>query len=58
MSDYQMENDQLHINTRAALANYLLKEMQVNTKYLDGTPEAQQLVLVNRDDIKQWLFNS
>ncbi len=57
-SDYQMENDQLHINTRAALANYLLKEMQVNTKYLDGTPEAQQLVLVNRDDIKQWLFNS
>ena len=34
------------------------KEMQVNTKYLDGKPEAQQLVLVNRDDIKQWLFNS
>lgn len=57
-NDYQMESDQLHINTRAALANYLLKEMQVNTKYLDGKPEAQQLVLVNRDDVKQWLFSS
>ncbi|KEY59794.1 WYL domain-containing protein [Serratia sp. DD3] len=57
-NDYQMENNQLHIKTRAALADYLLKELQVNTKYLDGKPEAQQLVLVNRDDIKQWLFNS
>ena len=56
--DFQMDNGQLHISTRAALADYLLKEMQVNTKYLDGKPEAQQLVLVNRDDIKQWLFNS
>ena len=56
--DFQMEDGQLHISTRAALADYLLKEMQVNTKYLDGKPEAQQLVLVNRDDIKQWLFNS
>ncbi|WP_342322561.1 WYL domain-containing protein [Kosakonia sp. BYX6] len=57
-NDYQMENNQLRIETRAALAGYLLKEMQVNTKYLDGKAEAQQLVLVNRDDIKQWLFDS
>ena len=57
-NDYQMKSGQLHINARAALADYLLREMQVNTKYLDGIPEAQQLVLVNRDDVKQWLFNS
>ncbi|MDN2487882.1 WYL domain-containing protein [Kosakonia sacchari] len=57
-NDYQMENNQLCITTRAALADYLLKEMQVNRKYLDGNPEAQQLVLVNGDDIKRWLFNS
>jgi hypothetical protein len=25
-------------------------------KILDGTPEAQQLVLVNQADIKPWLF--
>ena len=56
--DYQMENNQLCIATRAALADYLLREMQANTKYLDGKPEAQQLVLVNRDDIKAWLFKS
>lgn len=56
-NDYQMKNGQLIIHTRAALANYLLHELQVNIKMLDGTPEAQQLVLVNRDDVKPWLFS-
>lgn len=55
--DYQMENGQLHITTRAALVDYLLKEMQVKTQYLEGTPEAQQLILVNPRDIKPWLFD-
>lgn len=55
-NDYQMENGQLQIRTRACLANYLLREMQINVKMLDGTPEAQQLVLVNLVDIKRWLF--
>lgn len=55
--DYQMENGQLRITTKACLVQYLLQEMQVNTKILDGTPEAQQLVLVNRDDVKEWLFD-
>ncbi len=55
-NDYQMQNGQLHITTRACLVQYLIQEMQVNTKILDGTPEAQQLVLVNRDDVKRWLF--
>jgi hypothetical protein len=57
INDYQMLDGQLQLTVRAALADYLLKEMQVNTKYLDGTPEAQQLVLVNRNDVKQWLFS-
>ncbi|MGR5205467.1 WYL domain-containing protein [Vibrio sp. PNB23_22_7] len=56
--DYQMDNGQFHLSVRAALVNYVLKEMQVNTKYLEGAPEAQQLVLVNRNDVKPWLFNS
>lgn len=55
-NDYQMQNGQLHIHTRACLVNYLLREMQINTKMLDGTPEAQQLVCVNLPDIKDWLF--
>jgi predicted DNA-binding transcriptional regulator YafY len=56
MNDYQLNNGQLVIHTRAALASYVLHEMQINTKMLDGTPEAQQWVLVNQNDIKQWLF--
>ncbi|MCR6650193.1 MAG: WYL domain-containing protein [Cellvibrionaceae bacterium] len=56
-NDYQMLGGQLHITTKACMVNYLLKEMQVNTKMLDGTPEAQQLVLVNREDIRPWLFD-
>lgn len=57
-SDYCMEGGQLIIQSRAALVDYLLKDMQVNVKYLDGTAEAQQLVLVNKNDIKQWLFDA
>lgn len=55
-NDYQMQNGQLHITTRACLVQYLLRELQVSTKVWDGTPEAQQLVCVNLPDIKQWLF--
>jgi hypothetical protein len=57
-NDYQMQNGQLHITTRGCLVQYLLREMQVNTKMLDGVPEAQQLVCVNLVDIKDWLFDS
>jgi hypothetical protein len=32
--------------------------MQVNIKFHDAIPEAQQLILVNLNDIKQWLFNA
>lgn len=55
-NDYQMQNGLLHITTKGCLVQYLLREMQVSTKMLDGTPEAQQLVCVNLADIKPWLF--
>lgn len=55
--DYAMHSGELQLRTRAALAHYLLLEMQVNIKMLDGNPEAQQLVLVNLDEIKPWLFS-
>lgn len=54
--DYQMKKGRLTVSTRAALVHYVLQEMQVNTKMIDASPEAQQLILVNRDDIKPWLF--
>ncbi len=56
--DYHMQNGQFSITTRAALVDYLLKEMQVNIKNLDGIPEAQQLILVNQHEINPWLFDS
>ena len=55
--DYQMQNGQLQLTTRAALAQYLLQQMQVNVKTLDAFPEAQQLELANLHDIKPWLFS-
>lgn len=55
--DYGMENGKLTITVRAPLVQYQLQEMQVNVKMLDGTPEAQQLVLVNVDEVRPWLFN-
>lgn len=55
--DYQMQDGELIISTRAALAQYVLQEMQVNIKFLDEYPEAQQLVLANKKDIQKWLFN-
>lgn len=54
--DYELTDGLLVIKTRAALANYLLQEMQIKTKMLDGTPEAQQWILVNKGDIKDWLY--
>ncbi|WP_245849795.1 WYL domain-containing protein [Oceanimonas doudoroffii] len=54
--DYAMENGQLRLHIRVALAGYLLKEMQINTKMLDGNPAAQQLILANQDEVKEWLF--
>jgi hypothetical protein len=56
-NDYQMQNGELRITTKGCLVNYLLREMQISIKMLDGTPEAQQLVLVNSSDIKPWLFD-
>ncbi|TGG95068.1 WYL domain-containing protein [Natronospirillum operosum] len=55
-NDYRMQNGTLIITTRAALAQYTLQDMQVSTKTLDGNPEAQQLVLANYDEVKEWLF--
>ena len=56
VNDYQMQDGRLIVKTRAALAQYLIQEMQVSVKILDGTPEAQQLVLVNKQEVKAWLF--
>ena len=54
--DYQMQQGQLTLTTRACLAQYLLQEMQVNIRDINISPEAQQLVLSNVNAVKPWLF--
>lgn len=54
--DYQMQNGKLLLQTRACLAQYVLQEMQVNIRDINISPEAQQLVLINHNDITPWLF--
>lgn len=55
--DYRMKNGQLRVKTRACWVNYVLSEMQVKTKMIEAEAIAQQLVLVNKFDIKKWLFD-
>ncbi len=55
--DYQMDNGQLVISTKPALVQYLIQEMRVRTDSLAKTPQQQQLVLVNEEDLKPWLFS-
>lgn len=56
--DYGMAGGKLSITTRAALAHYLLLELHVSVKMLDGNPAAQQLILSNYEAVKPWLFDS
>jgi|TARA_B100000745_G_C20144029_1_gene392302 predicted DNA-binding transcriptional regulator YafY len=54
--DYNMEDKQLHIHTKAALIKYQLQKLGVSSKHADDEPKAQQLVILNRDDIKDFLL--
>lgn len=54
--EYGMQAGRLTVTIRAALANYLLHEMGISARIVAGDPEAQQLVLVNKRDIEQWLY--
>jgi hypothetical protein len=56
-NDYGMANGQLCIKTRASLVKYTLDDLQIKTKMLEANPQAQQLVCVNYNDIKQWLYD-
>ncbi|MDX3774390.1 WYL domain-containing protein [Chromatiaceae bacterium AAb-1] len=54
--DYQMQYGQLTLTTRGCLVQYLVQEMQINIRNIDISPQAQQLVLTNKDALKKWLF--
>ena len=54
--DYQMLDGQLRLITRAALVDYLLRDMQVKIQPSDDLPEERQLILLNPQDVAPWLF--
>lgn len=55
--EYAMHSGQLDIRTRACLASYKLQLLNLNPRMLEGNAKAQQLIIVNKNDIEKWLFN-
>jgi predicted DNA-binding transcriptional regulator YafY len=55
-NDYGMTRKRLSINSRAALVPYALKQLQVDPYTVQQKPEAQQIVVANLDELRQWLF--
>lgn len=54
--EYAMNNGVLEIITPAALASYYLHYLRISPTHPEQSPEAQQLILENYANIKQWLF--
>ena len=55
--EYGMHNGQLDIQTRACLVSYKLQLLNINPRIYEADAKAQQLIIVNKDDIEPWLFN-
>ena len=54
--DYGMSDNQWHLSVRAKLLPYYLKLLQIDPKDLKNDAKAQQLVILNLDDLAPWLF--
>ena len=54
--DYAMRCSCFTIKTRAALANYTLQNLRIESESGDTPPEVSQIVLLNRQEISRWLF--
>ena len=46
------------MTTRAALLNYCLQNLRIERESPDTPPEVQQITLLNREAVAQWLFDS
>ena len=54
--DYSMTRNSLVIETRAALAHYILQELKLDPQKIEARPEAQQLMIANLKEVDKWLF--
>ena len=58
IEEYNMQNGVLEIETNAALATYVLRELQVEHRFLEQEATAQQLILTNLAEVKPYLFDT
>lgn len=55
--DYGMQNGQLIVPSRGALVQYVLQRFQIDANKVESKASAQQIVVVNLDDLKPWLYH-
>jgi predicted DNA-binding transcriptional regulator YafY len=55
--DYGMSRGILSIKLRATLVQYALQQLGIETEKVEKTPEAQQIVVANQEQIAEWLFD-
>jgi len=55
-SDYGMEDGEYMQEIRAALVNYFIQLMRVGNNDLAQEPKKQQIYLVNKDELKPYIF--
>jgi predicted DNA-binding transcriptional regulator YafY len=55
-SDYGMQDGQLVIDTHGALVQYVLQRYQIDPNKVHAKATAQQIVVANLDELKQWLY--
>lgn len=54
--DYGMVNNQIAVNIKGALVNYFLKLMHLEPSRAHPDPKIQQIVVVNQDVVKPWVW--
>lgn len=54
--DYGMQGGQLKINSRGALVQYVLQRYQIDPNKVHTKATAQQIVVANLDNLRQWLY--
>ncbi len=55
--DYGMEDNCLLLKSRGAMVEYLLQFLRINSKQLHNDPKAQQVIIENKHELHEWLFD-
>jgi hypothetical protein len=50
-----MQDGQLRVPSRGALAQYVLQRLQIDANKVQSKPSAQQTVVTNLEELQPWL---